>query len=124
MSTGNEKVMLVEDDATMLTVLRTLLEIENFRVAVAPDKKTEAEIVESIRQEAPDVILMDVYLRQANGLKIMRMLRADPDPQLKDVRVVMSSGMPVKEECLAAGANSFLLKPFMPDELIQMLRPE
>ena len=41
---------------------------------------------------------------------------------LADVRVVMTSGLNVQEECLRRGANAFLLKPFMPDDLIRLLK--
>ncbi len=44
------------------------------------------------------------------------------DDLFKDTHVVMASGMSLKEECLAAGADAFLLKPYMPDELIQILQ--
>jgi CheY-like chemotaxis protein len=42
--------------------------------------------------------------------------------ELADVRIVMASGMNVKEECIRRGADAFLLKPFMPDDLIRALK--
>jgi CheY-like chemotaxis protein len=42
--------------------------------------------------------------------------------ELSDVRIVMTSGLNVKEECINRGANAFLLKPFMPDDLIRALK--
>ena len=113
------KIMLVEDDPTMQNILKTLLEIEGFKVVTVPDSHAEAEVVSIIKGEMPDLVLLDVHLRRINGIDIMRLMRADPE--LKAVRVVMSSGMEMKRQCLQAGANAFLLKPYMPDELIRLL---
>jgi CheY-like chemotaxis protein len=41
---------------------------------------------------------------------------------LANLRVVMTSGMSMQEECMRAGANAFLLKPFSPDDLIRLLK--
>jgi DNA-binding response OmpR family regulator len=113
--------MLVEDDATMQAVLRTLLEIEGFTVISAADKRTEADLISAIRQEKPDSILMDVHLRNnLSGVELCKKLRAEGD--IGKTRVIMTSGMDVQDQCMKAGANSFIMKPFMPDELIKKLR--
>jgi DNA-binding response OmpR family regulator len=114
------KVLLVEDDATMQAVLRTLLEIEGFEVTIAPDCKGQTELVSFIKAENPDVMLLDVHLRETSGIEVLRELRQDA--AYATTRVIMTSGLDVKEKCIAAGANSFLLKPYMPDELINKLR--
>ena len=70
--------------------------------------------------KTPDVLLLDVHLSRQSGLEILEELRRSEDT--KNVRVVMSSGANVKEECMRRGANGFLLKPFMPDDLISILK--
>jgi DNA-binding response OmpR family regulator len=112
--------MLVEDDISMLTVLRTLLEIEDYEVSVAPLNATSTGLLDCIRQTQPGVILLDVHLRQANGLDVLRGIREDE--QMRPIRVVMSSGLDVGDACLCGGADSFLMKPYMPDELLKKLR--
>jgi CheY-like chemotaxis protein len=118
METSN-KVMLVEDDATMQAVLRTLLEIEGYQVALAPARLQLEELVQSIRDAKPDVLLLDVHLRDISGYDVVRRIREDTG--IAGSRVIMTSGMDVKERCMAAGADDFLLKPYMPDELIKKL---
>ena len=113
------KVMLVEDDMTMLSLLTTLLEIEGFQVISALDEDPQA-ILQQIHQEQPDLLLMDVNLRQLNGLDMLRLLRQDA--QASSVRVIMSSGMDFRHECLLAGATDFIMKPYMPDDLIDQIR--
>jgi len=114
------KVLLVEDDPTMRSLLKTLLEIEGFRVSVLPDYSTEGEFVASFLKEKPDIIVMDVHVGKVNGINVLKQLREQPD--LKSVRVYMASGMDMEDHCIDAGANGFLMKPYMPDDLITMIR--
>lgn len=111
------KVLLAEDDATMVTLLKTLLKMEGFDVVAL---HADDDVVEAVRDEKPDVVLMDVHLNHQSGLDILDRLRMSKD--LSNVRVVMSSGANVKDECIHRGANGFLMKPYMPDDLIQLLK--
>jgi CheY-like chemotaxis protein len=111
------KVMLAEDDPTMVSLLKTLLKMEGFEVvALASD----ANVPDSVVSEKPDVLFMDVHIGQQNGMDIIESLRKNPETS--DLRVVMTSGLNVKDECLRRGANHFLMKPFMPDDLISVLK--
>jgi DNA-binding response OmpR family regulator len=111
------KVLLVEDDPTMLSLLGTLLEMEGFQ-AIKLEKFNA--IVMAIQNEAPDVVLMDVNLQDANGLDVLAELRQDDS--LKGVKVIMSSGMDYRRESLERGADEFIQKPYMPDDLIDMVK--
>ena len=108
--------MLAEDDVTMLALLKTLLKMEGFE-AIPLD--SDADIVQAVLKEHPEVLLMDVHLLNQNGIDVLKKLRSKTGLHL---RIVMSSGLDVKEKCLAAGADIFLLKPYMPDDLIAALR--
>ncbi len=112
-----QKVLLAEDDITMVSLLKTLLKMEGFEVVAL---QADADVPAAVRLEDPDVLLLDVHLSRQSGLEILEELRGSVDT--KDVRVVMSSGANVKEECMRRGANGFLLKPFMPDDLISILK--
>lgn len=109
--------MLAEDDTTMLSLLKSLLKMEGYTViALNPD----AEIVDAVLKHDPDILMMDVHLLNVNGLDVLRKLRATPGGT--KVRVVMASGLDFKQECLALGANAFIQKPFMPEDLYKALR--
>ncbi len=114
------KVLLAEDDYTMVSLLTTLLGLEGYQVVTVLDKV--GDILENIRIEMPDVILMDVHLGDLNGLDVVKALRQQDD--LKHIMIIMASGMNMREACLDAGANEFLLKPYMPDDLLRLLRPQ
>jgi len=112
------KVLLADDDYTMVTLLKTLLGMEGYQVATLLDKP--GDILENIRLEKPDIMLIDIFLGSCNGLDIVRQIRELPE--LNGIRIIMASGIDKTEECLAAGADAFLLKPYMPNELFEKLR--
>ena len=113
------KVLLVEDDKTMLSLLTTLLGIEGYEV-LQLDDDSEAGIIRSICNQLPDLVMMDVNLSQANGLDVLRQVRQQSDCQ--GVRILMSSGMDLRLESRDAGADGFIQKPYMPDDLIRQLK--
>src|SRR5512140_2988752 len=102
------KIMLVEDDPTMLSLLRTLLRLERFDTVTLGD---EENVLNAIYQHQPDAILLDVHLAQGNGVDLLREIRSDPG--LHNIYVIMQSGMNLATECKEAGADNFLLKPYM-----------
>jgi DNA-binding response OmpR family regulator len=114
------KIMLIEDDATMLSLLGTLLGMEGFDVARLGTESNAAELVETACRVQPDLVLLDVHIRQISGFDVARQLRQAPE--LKNIRILMASGLDHNDECLAAGADHFILKPFMPDDLIMRIR--
>ena len=111
------KIMLAEDDLTMVTLLKTLLGMEGYQVVALG---LDDDIVESVRSERPDVLIMDVHLPKVNGLDVLAQLRVNHET--RDVPVVMASGLNVRSECLERGANDFLMKPYMPDDLLKLLK--
>jgi DNA-binding response OmpR family regulator len=111
------KILLLEDDRDMCLLLRTLLEMEGFTVAIYDVNIPPLEL--TIR-EKPDVVLLDVHLGGKDGIQILRDFRAAP--QFRTMRVVMTSGMNLEEECLTAGADAFLGKPYMPEKLLAILK--
>ena len=110
-------VFLAEDDMTMVGLLTTLLKMEGYQVTVMG---RDADIVESVLRTKPDILLMDVRMVDRNGIEELARLRKSPGGDV--VRVLMTSGLDVKEQCLENGANGFILKPFMPEELFNCLR--
>jgi DNA-binding response OmpR family regulator len=111
------KVLLAEDDITMVSLLTTLLKMEGFNVVAL---QADADVPAAVREENPDILLLDVHLLRQNGFDIVSAIRNSED--ISNTRVVMSSGSNVKDECLKCGANGFLMKPYMPDELITILK--
>lgn len=117
---SSNKVMLIEDDETMLSLITTLLEIEGFEVSKLAKDGCLEDILDCIREEKPALILLDVHLRRTNGFDLLHRMRQEDD--LKSTRVLMSSGMELSQQCDNEGADGFILKPFMPEELVGKIR--
>lgn len=114
------KVLLIEDDNTMLTLLCTLLRFEGFDISQLGSEESVDEIMDLIRKENPDLILLDVHLHQIDGFDLLKNIREDE--KVKSARVLMSSGMDFRDRCKQEGADGFILKPYMPEDLIKKIR--
>jgi len=106
-------VVVVDDDQVFSGLLKTVLELEGYQVTVVP---WPDDVVPTVRQVMPVLVLMDVHTGRGDTLGVLRELRTDEASN--NVLVVMTSGMDRSAECLAAGADDFILKPFSPSELL------
>ncbi len=109
-------VLVVDDDQVFSSLLRTILELEGYQVAAVTCRE---DVVPAVHQARPLLVLMDVHVSRGDTLGVLRELRADET--LKTMPVVMTSGMDRSDECLAAGADAFLLKPFRPSEALTVI---
>jgi CheY-like chemotaxis protein len=106
-------VVVVDDDQVFSGLLKTVFEFEGYQVVVVP---WPDDVLPTVRQVKPALVLMDVHTGRGDTLGVLRELRADE--ALREVSVVMTSGMDRSAECLAAGAQAFVMKPFSPSELL------
>ncbi len=111
------KVLLVDNDATTVSLLRILLELDGYAVTVC---SAPGEVLGAVSRDSPDIVLMDVFLTGGNGLDLLRKMRATPG--MERVPVIMTSGMELSQECTQAGADAFLLKPYPPEQLSQVIK--
>ncbi|MHB0922835.1 MAG: response regulator [Bellilinea sp.] len=112
-------VALVEDDASMRSLLKIFLEMEQFETTIIDDFEAET-IVAILQANTPEFLFMDVHLQGVNGLDLLSVIRKQPG--LKEIKVLMTSGEDCQDACFEAGANGFLLKPYMPTDLLKWLR--
>lgn len=112
------KILIVEDDQTSVKLLKILLEeVHGYQVSVA---RRGSEVIQLASQENPDVFLIDYHLADMDGLELVRSLRSNPT--FEKTPIVMASGLDVEIEATKAGANSFLVKPYEPDELANLFK--
>jgi diguanylate cyclase (GGDEF)-like protein len=108
------RLLLVDDDVGLLVLLRTTFEIVDIQVEEA---RSAAEAETLIGAQAPDVIVLDVAMPGVDGLALCRALKGDP--ATSGIPIVILSGADTGEEAArAAGADSFLRKPFSPLDLL------
>lgn len=113
------KIILCDDDPTMRSLLETLLALEGYQ-ADSFIESTDENFINYLIIEQPRAVLLDVHLAYSNGIDLL--VKIKQQEQLKDMFVLMTSGMDLKKECMENGADGFLLKPYMPDDLISWLR--
>jgi DNA-binding response OmpR family regulator len=111
------KILIVEDDRATTGLLKTVLEMEGFKAIVCPDPE---RVLGLVRQERPDLIFMDFHLAGTNSLSILQEIRESKD--LEETPVIMTSGLDRSQECEQAGADSFMIKPFRPSNLMIEIR--
>ena len=114
------KLLLVDDEPTNLQVLRGILQAD-YRLLYARDG---AKALELAAAELPELVLLDVMMPgEIDGIEACRRLRADSD--LREVPIVMLSAKGQVSDRLAgmaAGANEYVVKPFEPALLQQVVQ--
>jgi two-component system, OmpR family, KDP operon response regulator KdpE len=111
------QVLIIEDEPAIRSVLRALLEAENYR-CIEADTALRAEI--EARSHKPDVLLIDLGLPDGDGLTVIRRVRA-----WSPVPIVVLSARTMEEQKVAAldaGADDYVTKPFSAPELLARLR--
>jgi CheY-like chemotaxis protein/two-component sensor histidine kinase len=107
--TSSSDILLVEDDLPNAKLIKTYLEKLGYQVTWV---KNAAEMWQALTQLQPALILMDVYLPDENGLKLVQQLRENQ--QYKTIPIIAQTAMAMKgdrEICLTAGVNGYISKP-------------
>ncbi len=115
-----ETVLVVEDEADILDVIRHNLKRAGFDVTTA---ETGTEGLRRVRDSAPDLVVLDLMLPGMDGLDVCRRIKEDPLTKATPILIVSARG----EESdvvagLELGADDYLAKPFSPRELIARAR--
>lgn len=117
---NHRRVLVVDDDPGMREVLETILATEGAEVCSAIDGKDAIERTLALK---PDLILLDIGMPKLNGLTFCRAIRAGADT--RNIPVIVVTSLTAKgrlEECMEAGADDFLGKPFRVEELLMRVR--
>ena len=111
------RILLVDDDAGVLSSLRRALALEGYYVVAADDGETALRLVES---DSPDLVVLDVMLPGISGLDVCRRLRA-----FSLVPILLLTARDTVPDLVAGldmGADDYLVKPFALDELLARVR--
>jgi response regulator of citrate/malate metabolism len=112
-------VLVVDDDFMVARVHRRFVErVPGFEVV--GEARTGAEALDAVREQRPDLVLLDIYLPDMTGLEVLRALRAGADPV--DVLVVSAArDLDTVREAYRGGAVQYLIKPFTADAMRERL---
>lgn len=106
---SHPKVLIVDDNDLMRTLLRSILRSESFDII--GEAKNGALALDFIARMKPDIVFMDVIMPHMDGLEALQNIKE----RHPDIVVVMITGNPSKEnveESIRCGANGFIIKPF------------
>src|SRR6201993_2708782 len=113
-------VLIVEDEAPLVTLLRYNLEREGFEVCEAGDGE---EALIQIAERKPDIVLLDWMLPLVSGIEVCRQIRRAPESRSLPVVMLTARGEEGdRVRGLNSGADDYVVKPFSPSELIARLR--
>jgi two-component system response regulator CpxR len=107
------RVLVVDDDIEMCTMLREYLTKEQFDVALAHDGVTALRLVD---EATPDIVLLDVTMPNLGGFDVLRRLRGDTD--LPVLMLTARDDFSDRVHGLELGADDYLTKPFNARELV------
>ena len=113
-------ILIVEDEADIVTFVAYNLEKEGFRTVAAYDGD-EALLIAN--EQSPDLLLLDWNLPHRSGLDVCRQLRRDP--KTRDVPIIMLTARSEEGDRvrgLDSGADDYLVKPFSNNELVARIR--
>jgi len=115
----NKRILLVEDEADNMQILRDLL-VGGYEIDEAVDGQ---QALAAVAKQRPDLILMDIQLPVMDGYEATRRLKADP--ALRTIPVIAITSYALGEDearARAAGCDDFVAKPYSPRFLLAKIR--
>jgi DNA-binding response OmpR family regulator len=117
--TKHQRILVCDDDELLLDLLRFRLAARGYSVTAAHDG---GEALAKIAEEKPDAVVLDAMMPVVDGFEVLRRIRENSETA--DVPVVMLSARKKERDIVGAlelGANDFVVKPFIPEELLARL---
>lgn len=110
------RVLVVDDDAGIREFVRTVLTDEGYTVSEATDGH---DALEHVGRERPDLILLDMRMPVMDGWEFARTYRGRPGPHAPIV--IVTAALDVAKDAMEIGADGFLAKPFLLDDLLGLV---
>ena len=113
-------LLVVDDEAALLTLLRYNLEKAGFEVGEAVDGE---EALLMIKERRPDLVVLDWMLPTLSGIEVCRQVRRGPDTRNLPIIILTARGEEADRiRGLDSGADDYVVKPFSPSELVARVR--
>ncbi len=119
-SSAKKRILVVEDQAAIINMLRMRLEANNYEVITAVNGQ---EGLEKARKENPNLIILDIMLPKMNGYKVCQLLKADP--KYRAIPIIISSGrtpQEIRKVGQEVGADAYVSKPFEAAVLLSKIK--
>ncbi len=117
---ANPKILVVDDEPDVVSLITRTLKQEGFEVMTAYDGIGALDLVAS---EKPDLILLDIMMPMMSGHEVCEQIKANPQTQNVPVVCLSSAHTPdARAQSFRAGAVELITKPFIPAELVAQIR--
>lgn len=115
-----KRALVVDDSQTMRTMIKSVLQAENFDCITAEDGVAAIEILGS---QTVDVVVTDINMPNMDGIELVKNLRAAKNAMYTPILVISTeSGDTIKQQGKQAGASGWIVKPFQPEVLIKAVK--
>jgi two-component system KDP operon response regulator KdpE len=114
-SRRNRLVLVVEDEPRILRFLSISLRASGYNIITAIRGD---QVIDLVKSETPDIIILDVFLPGADGFEVLKELRTFSQLPV----IVMSARDSLGQNAMDQGATDFLAKPFRPEQLVQRMK--
>jgi two-component system response regulator MprA len=118
MTAGERRVLVVDDDQDVRSMVRTVLESEGYAVDVAEDGFAALRAVDA---REPDCVVLDVMMPGMDGHAVLKRIRAGERSSLPVVMLTAAAGDDQAWQAWTEGVDYFLAKPFDAEELLRFL---
>ncbi len=115
-----KKILIVDDSMGMVRMIQSVLEKEGYSAVGLSDPSRIEQMIDS---EGPNLILLDVVMRERNGFQVCRTLKNSQ--AYKSIPIIVVSGKSTPSDRFWAekqGANGYIVKPFAPADLLREVR--
>ena len=115
-----KKILVVEDEPDILQLVKLYLEKEGFRTATAVNG---AQALKKVKEDKPDLIVLDLMLPELDGLEVCKRLRSVPDTAM--LPIIMLTAKAEESDTvigLELGADDYVAKPFSPKALVARIK--
>jgi len=120
-NTTKKRIVLIEDEAVLVDVLQKKLTGEGFDVLVARDGEEGIEKLKELRDDLPDLILLDIIMPKKDGFAVLEFMKGDKKISKVPVIIISNSGQPVEiTRAKEMGVMDWLVKTeFDPQEVME-----
>ncbi len=120
------KIIVIDDDpdivSLVISTIRKQFKDHPLEIYAADSGLAGLEL---IRREQPDLVILDIVMRDMDGIKVLEKIRTDPDKRLARTAIIMLTVKRDIETVIQAihtGATDYLVKPFKAEELLSRIR--
>jgi len=117
---GQKKILIVEDEQDILQLVKHYLEKEGFRPVTAMNG---LDALKRVKEDKPDLVVLDLMLPHMDGLEVCKRLRAVPDTSM--LPIIMLTAKAEESDTIVGlelGADDYVTKPFSPKALVARVK--